>query len=41
MATYDNLLFAWVNVEQLPEFQCLKLLLDNLQTMLRFNGYVE
>ena len=30
MATYNNLLFSWNNVEQLPEFQRLKRVLDNL-----------
>ena len=30
MATHNNLLFSWNNVEQLPEFQRLKLVLDNL-----------
>ena len=30
MATHNNLLFSWNNVEQLPDFQRLKLVLDNL-----------
>ncbi len=27
---HGNLLFSWNNVEQLPEFQCLKRMIDNL-----------
>ena len=29
-AIHNNLLFSWNNVEQLPEFQRLKLVLDKL-----------